>query len=335
MNDDELKELFSAFGDIEASDGLKAATLGRITNMASAAPSVDSSSQSRPSLRVMRGGRFRAKWRNVRVAAVAACLTLALSGGVAYATPTSYVTVNEGGATIELGVNMFGYAVTATSNDDAGKRLIEEGGLLNMPLDQSIERATSSMLQADVEEEDALVVSLTGTIAPEQNDSAAQPNTQPAPSSDVEIYQGAFVAADQDFVIRTSASAPVAATTTTTTGTNNSSNSNRNQNSAPSRSGGQVVSFDATDVVEDGELTMPIDEGLIGDDTSWFSDEPIPVTVPDGGLIDDGGLIGGDDPVEPVDSVDPIEPVDPINPIDPIDGGDDSIKPFIDGDEGE
>lgn len=85
------------------------------------------------------------KFRAIRIAAIAACLSLALVGGVAYATPTSHVQLSQGDASIELGVNRFGVVVSATSNDDAGRAVIEKGGLLNVSYDDALAHAADGL----------------------------------------------------------------------------------------------------------------------------------------------------------------------------------------------
>ena len=150
MNDEELKDLFSAFDDVSASDELKSETLANILAAAKAEdeskPTPDnvvqitSSSEARPT----RPSR-KARWRAMRVAILAACLALALGGGIAYAVPASYYEITQSGTTISLGVNVFGITVSATSNDDAGKELIGSAALCNVPYQTSLERALEQM----------------------------------------------------------------------------------------------------------------------------------------------------------------------------------------------
>ena len=183
-SNDELYDLFAALDNVSASDSLKAATLERIAQLADEAEVVEGAegvdgaqngskdaqvatnvqdagetadevapqASDQPAFKATAGGkavsakaRVKAKWRAVRVAAVAACLAMALTGGVAYATPTSFVTLAQDGATIELGVNWFGIAVSASSDDEAGMRAIEAADLRNVPYEEALSRAYESL----------------------------------------------------------------------------------------------------------------------------------------------------------------------------------------------
>lgn len=154
MNDEELKELFSAFDDVSASESLKSSTLDFIMAAAPAAPlgseaqppaEAAAPQQSTPVVTAARGKkRAASKWRAFRVAAVAACLTLTLTGGVAYATPASHVVLVQGDAVIELDVNCFGITISASAND-AGQQLLSESGTLNVPYEDSVARVSDSM----------------------------------------------------------------------------------------------------------------------------------------------------------------------------------------------
>ena len=93
--------------------------------------------------------RRRARFRTIRYAAIAACLVLALSGGIAYATPASHVVLTQGDITIDLGVNLFGIAVSATSDTEAGEELIESADLLHSSCEKAIDRAVGAMEPLD------------------------------------------------------------------------------------------------------------------------------------------------------------------------------------------
>lgn len=156
MDDNELRELFSAFDDVSASDSLKSSTLDFIMAAAPTMPAASDASVAEdelpsnqqtqsPSVTATRGKkRVQSKWRAFRVAAVAACLALTLTGGVAYATPTSHVTLVQGDAVIELNVNCFGIAISASAND-AGQKLLDETGGLNVPYEDLVNRVSDSM----------------------------------------------------------------------------------------------------------------------------------------------------------------------------------------------
>jgi len=86
----------------------------------------------------------RTRFRAIRAVAVAACLVLALVGGVAYAVPTSTVQLSRGDAAVELGVNRFGFVVSATSADDVGRAIVEKGDLLTRSYDEALERVADA-----------------------------------------------------------------------------------------------------------------------------------------------------------------------------------------------
>lgn len=135
--DDELCNLFSAFDEVSASDELKDATLARILKQDEEVKAIRSGNSPSTS--------WRAKWHAIRVAAIAACLALALTGGVAYATPASFYDVVQDGATVTLGVNCFGITVSATSDDETGEELIGSTNLRGIPYEKSLARAIEAM----------------------------------------------------------------------------------------------------------------------------------------------------------------------------------------------
>lgn len=157
LDDDELYSLFSAFDEVKASEELQNDTLARILalseeNDCDAAKNAEARTPG--SVKARSGGkaasgRARTKWRTIRVAAVAACLAMALSGGIAYATPTAYYEVSQDESVITLGVNCFGITVSATSDDDDGKRIIESTDLHGMPYEDSLARTVEAMEQLD------------------------------------------------------------------------------------------------------------------------------------------------------------------------------------------
>lgn len=160
--DDELVNLFAAFDEVGASDELKDATMARIGVSGEAAPAGEaavgqaSADSGKPEVKALAGGKHakrtrKAKWRAIRVAAVAACLTLALSGGVAYAVPVSYYDVQQDGSTLTLGVNAFGFTVSATSEGEVGDRLVSSTELCNMPYEESLSRAIGAMEELNPE----------------------------------------------------------------------------------------------------------------------------------------------------------------------------------------
>lgn len=122
--------------------------------IAETAPVAASATSTQPHVTATAGGKQarstrKAKWRAIRIGAIAACLALALTGGVAYATPAKYYDIEQGDTTVTLGVNVFGITVSATSPDDAGTGIIDATNLCNMPYEQSLERAIESFEQHD------------------------------------------------------------------------------------------------------------------------------------------------------------------------------------------
>lgn len=156
LNDEELYDLFSAFDDVKASDELKTAALEHVLQGAGGPAGQSEFTATAGGARKKSG--VRSKWRAMRVAAIAACLALALTGGAAYALPASYVTVAQGGASIELGVNRFGITVSATSDDEVGLEIVESAGLKNISYEDALARAYDLLAQRDPDEPIALVV---------------------------------------------------------------------------------------------------------------------------------------------------------------------------------
>ena len=167
-SDDELHNLFLAFDEVSASGELKDATLARIFALAGEDAGADaetvttmadgtaggasptSSPTATVQVKAVSGGKAgkavrRSKWRAIRVAAIAACLALALTGGIAYAMPATYYEVEQDGTTITLGVNCFGITVRTTSDSEDGAGIIESTDLRGMPYEESLARAIESM----------------------------------------------------------------------------------------------------------------------------------------------------------------------------------------------
>lgn len=159
LADDELDGLFSAFDGMGASDALKAKTLGAIAALPTAAAASTAVSQASapvapvepaPRPTAQAGGKaarkaMRSPFRFAKVAAVAACVSAALVGGVAYAMPTSHVLLVQGDASIELGVNRFGMVISAESDNDAGRAIIDSNGLLHVSYEDALVRAAGAM----------------------------------------------------------------------------------------------------------------------------------------------------------------------------------------------
>ena len=180
--DDELANLFAALDEVSASDELVDATLTRILgadedkavddadvdNPASptslvgpgipedTAASSNATTASAPKVTATEGGKRtrnakRSKWRAIRVAAIAACLAMALTGGVAYATPASYYDIVQDDITVTLGVNCFGVTVSATSNSEAGAEIVKSENLCNVSYEDSLARTIGQMEERNPE----------------------------------------------------------------------------------------------------------------------------------------------------------------------------------------
>lgn len=184
--EDEMTSLFAAFDDVSASEELQQATLARIRAMGGAddplaadaadmtapadGPADDATTPPGQALssdsvdatggasgfRASAGGKSpqairRAKWRTIRAAILAACLVLALTGGVAYATPVTYYEVTQDSTTVTLGVNCFGVTVSAVSDNAEGRAIVESTELCNMRYEDSLSRAIGQMEERDPE----------------------------------------------------------------------------------------------------------------------------------------------------------------------------------------
>ena len=158
--DAEFTDLFAAFDDVRASDDLVASTLSRVSEFGEENDRRQENAKDIPEKAVPEhaasvsadagksGGKAavrKARFRAMRVAALAACLVLALTGGVAYAVPSSYVAVNQGDGGVELGVNVFGITVSARALDEAGERVVEAVDLLHKGYSESLDGAVAAM----------------------------------------------------------------------------------------------------------------------------------------------------------------------------------------------
>lgn len=137
-------ELFAAlfaqeFGRTLVSDELKASIVSQIE--ATAAPAAPRH------LKVVEGGAAPAprrrstrsfKLRFSRMAAAAALVLVAVSGGIALRAPTAFVSVSGPESTIQLGINVFGMTVSATSNDPAGQEMLSTVNVGNMGYEDSL-----------------------------------------------------------------------------------------------------------------------------------------------------------------------------------------------------
>ena len=154
--DEELSDLFSAFDGVSASDALKEKALGAIAVAAGAATAQaaaqPASTAAAGPVKASAGGKAaktvkaaRNPFRALRIASIAACLSVAVIGGVAYGMPTSHVVLSQAGAVVELNINRFGVVVSASSDDEAGRAIVEAGGLVNAPYADAFARVATAM----------------------------------------------------------------------------------------------------------------------------------------------------------------------------------------------
>ncbi len=78
--------------------------------------------------------------RILRFLAAAACVCALSIGGVAYATPSAYISVESGESTVELSVNRFGIVLSADSSDESGAVVLREADIRHEPYGESLER---------------------------------------------------------------------------------------------------------------------------------------------------------------------------------------------------
>lgn len=142
-SDDEFSALFATFDETHASAELKSATLAKIVDAENAGEAPAQLGSKTP-VKVIKGSSARrSKRRALQLIALAACLAFALVGGTAYATPTAHVQIGSGSSSIDLGVNCFGIAVSAKSDDETLNQRISESQLDNKPAAEAIEKAVA------------------------------------------------------------------------------------------------------------------------------------------------------------------------------------------------
>ena len=85
--------------------------------------------------RSARGG----AWR-LRVAAGLLVLALGCGGAIAYAVPVSHLMVEADGATFDIGVNVFGMAVSAEADSEDGKAALQDADVHHMRMEDALGR---------------------------------------------------------------------------------------------------------------------------------------------------------------------------------------------------
>ena len=148
----ELKELFSSFDDVTATDKLKERTLSYIfAELGEEEP--EQAENETPQLAVVEGAakssvapkRPASRWW-LRAAAIVMAATLAL-GGVAYALPLSHVVVSQGETSVDLGVNVFGVTVSVSCEDSEMQALFDEADLRGRGYEEALENVLDTLDQ--------------------------------------------------------------------------------------------------------------------------------------------------------------------------------------------
>ena len=167
------------FDRFEVTDELMAATLRR----AGAVESLGREGLSEPPrhLRLVQGGKAkqaaparparRVRSGVQRFAVAAGIAAVALLGGLAYRLPTAYVSVQGSESTIWLGVNIFGQTVSATSEDVAGQKMLEDVNVRNMGYEDSLRTLFGTFDQADPTGVPVVSVEVSSAITGGQKDS--------------------------------------------------------------------------------------------------------------------------------------------------------------------
>ena len=165
--DRNLAELFLAFDEVKATDQLKSATLEAIfaqmdeeegpakTNAVDSAGS-EPVEQAKPAdaktsshtLRLIKAGEpisndpVVPKKRDMRfvlrIAAVTVAVILGVAGVVSYVLPVSHVLVSVDDASFDLGVNVYGTTVSATSSSSSGTGTLAKAKVHNVSLDDAV-----------------------------------------------------------------------------------------------------------------------------------------------------------------------------------------------------
>ena len=157
LDDTRMEELFAAFGDAHATDRAKARVLDAIPServdvrVVGGRALADSPTSNGERTRAASSGQPRRWMRVARFAAAVACFAALAVGGVAYAIPTSSVTVTAGDGAVDLGVNCFGITVSATSESAEVQQAVDGAQVRNLPYDESLGRAIDSLEAANPE----------------------------------------------------------------------------------------------------------------------------------------------------------------------------------------
>lgn len=159
-DDQEFFDLFSSLDSVSASDELMDSTLEAIFSQAESPKAGEDPEPDPKVVAFPKGGGQHSKPKKrkrhhhvLRIAGVAAAVAAFSVGGIAYATPSSYISVNEGGTTLTLGVNSFGVTVSATADTDAGTKLIDDHKVCNKDFADSVRTIATAINSGDGSDE--------------------------------------------------------------------------------------------------------------------------------------------------------------------------------------
>jgi len=138
--DDGLVNLFASFDEVKASDQLKEATLAKIFDQAEAVGNPRS-------VRIQPKTPFRL--RKAWLVAAAACLALALTGGAAWAIPSAHVQVSGDKSNLDLGINIFGIAVSTASDDAELLARAQNADVQNKPVEEALDKAFALIYECE------------------------------------------------------------------------------------------------------------------------------------------------------------------------------------------
>lgn len=140
--DEGLAELFSSLDNIRASDALIESTIQKACHQNAVSGSPRSVFRVRPmrqGLRASVGPAHRA-----RLVALAACLLVLLLGMASWFAPVSTMRVTQGDMTVDLGVNVYGIAVSSRANGSVGEQVIARTDVRNCHYEDALEQVLAS-----------------------------------------------------------------------------------------------------------------------------------------------------------------------------------------------
>lgn len=185
MDDMEFVKLFSSLDSVTASEDLKKSTLEAI--FASADTATETTAQgAEPDAKVVKFPRNKRHHGNhgshtLRIAGIAACFALLSTVGTAYNMPTSFAEVDDGETNLTLGINSLGMTVSAESDSDKGKKLIEDSDVVNKNYRDSV-GAVATGIATHTDAPEASI-----TISVSSNDKTQQKSIAKGSSEAVEV----------------------------------------------------------------------------------------------------------------------------------------------------